>query len=1213
VSLAPITSSKDKDRCGATFYPLQVVFLAAVYFGAAKLGLTVAFVAEQVTAVWPPTGIALAALVLFGYRAWPGIALGAFLANATTNAPLATAAGIALGNTLEALAGAWLLRRLVQFDPALGRVKDVLGLVVLAAGVSTMVSATIGVTSLCLGGVKTWTAYPTLWSVWWLGDAMGDLVVAPLLLGWAGWHRIPWRPRRLAEAGALLLTLVAVSLLVFGGRSSSFSFSPLAYTVFPLVIWAALRFGQSATALMTFLASGMAIWGTVSGYGPFAAPTTHESLILVQIFMGVVAFSAMLLGAVTIERERAKEAARESRDELHLTLEAARVGTWNWDQHTGTVCWSDNLEAIHGLAPGTFGGTFEAFLESVHHEDRDKVLQAVRRAVEGGKDYEVEYRSVCPDGALRWMVGRGRVVSDAVGGPLGMHGICSDITPRKQAEESLHQSYDLLRAVIEGTTDAVFVKDRRGRYLMINNAGARFLGRTVAEVIGKDDTELFSPETASAIMEGDRRIMATGEVQTYEDVAAAAGVTRTYLSTKGPYRDAQENVIGVIGISRDISERKRAEERFRLVVESAPSGMLLINREGRIVLANAQTEMMFGYGRGELLGQPVELLVPDRFRGEHPAYRDGFIANPTTRAMGGGRELYGRRRDGSEFPVEIGLTPIDMAEGLFVLSAIADISERKRAEKTRASLAAIVESSEDAILSKDLDGLILTWNRGAQKMYGYAAAEVVGRPFSLLVPPERAGEVSAILEQLKRGGRLKNHETIRLRKDGTRIEVSLNISPMPDATGRVTAASVICRDITARKRIERRLAAVHAVTSALARSASLEEAAAPVLQTVGKTLRCDLGVLWEVDAAADVLRCTGVWHLPGIEGTAFEQFSRQIAFGRGEGLPGRAWGTGELAWVPDAPFPCSVACHRRGPCGALALPMRSNGNVLGVLEFFGPDLRRPDEELFPLLTGVGSQIAQFIERRQAESVVQARAMEFSLARTIQQALLPKAPLVLPGLEIAGASYQAQETGGDYFDFIPMSDGHWGIVIGDASGHGIAAALLIAQTHAYLRAFALTNPDPGQVLDRVNQRLAEDITENTFVTLFLGRLDPLTRSLVYSNAGHLPAYIIDGCGQVKLVLQSTGLPLGVFPTSAFPNGPAVRLEPGDLLFLLSDGIVEAQTGDRLQFGIERTLEVVRAHRHEPSGEIIAALMDQVTEWSGGVRADDMTALFIKVGG
>src|SRR5262249_48564613 len=177
-------------------------------------------------------------------------------------------------------------------------------------------------------------------------------------------------------------------------------------------------------------------------------------------------------------------------------------------------------------------------------------------------------------------------------------------------------------------------------------------------------------------------------------------------------------------------------------------------------------------------------------------------------------------------------------------------------------LAAIVESSEDAIFSKDLDGIILSWNRAAEKMYGYAAAEVVGQPIRRLVPPERAGEVSMILEQLKRGKRLEDYETVRLRKDGTRIEVALNISPMADAAGRITGASAIGRDITTRKRSERRSAAVHAVTCALARSASLEEATAPVLQTVGETLRCDLAVLWQGDPSAGGPRCPQVLHLP---------------------------------------------------------------------------------------------------------------------------------------------------------------------------------------------------------------------------------------------------------------------------------------------------------------------------------------------------------------
>src|SRR5262245_47072638 len=215
-----------------------------------------------------------------------------------------------------------MLRRLVQFDPALERVKDVLGLVVLAAGLSTMVSATIGVTSLCLGGVKPWTAYRAMWGVWWLGDAMGDLVVAPLLLTWSGWHRIPWRPRQVAEVGALLLGLVAVSLSVIAGPLALLSSHPaLAYALFPFVIWAALRFGQPPATLATAVASALAIWGTVHGYGPLNAPTIHESLILLQLFMGVVATTTLVLAAVTTERARADESLQQSYGLLRAVID----------------------------------------------------------------------------------------------------------------------------------------------------------------------------------------------------------------------------------------------------------------------------------------------------------------------------------------------------------------------------------------------------------------------------------------------------------------------------------------------------------------------------------------------------------------------------------------------------------------------------------------------------------------------------------------------------------------------------------------------------------------------------------------------------------------------------------------------------------------------------------------------------------------------------
>src|SRR5262245_39551709 len=712
----------------------QLALVAVAYFAAARAGLALATVADQVTIVWPSAGIALGALVLFGYRAWPAVTVGAFLANAA-HAPAATAGAIAIGNTLEALAGAWMLRRLAGFDAALERVKDVLGLLVLAAGLSTTVSATVGVTTLCATGVRPWSDYSLLWGVWWMGDAMGDLVVAPLLLTWAGWRRLPWGPWRVPEVVALVGGVLAVSVSVFAEPYALVGHPAMAYALFPFMIWAALRFGPPVAALATALASALAVQGTVLGYGPYQAATVLESLILVQLFMAVVATTTLVLAAVTTERAR--------------------------------------------------------------------------------------------------------------------------------AENSVRQGYALLRAVIDGTTDAVFVKDREGRYLMINGAGAEFLGKTVAQVLGQDDTRLFSPETARAIMEADGRIMATGEVHTYEEVGTAAGVTRTYLSTKGPYRDADGTICGMIGISRDITERKQAEERFRLVVESGPTGLVMTDRAGRIVLVNEQTERLFGYGRDELLGRSVEVLVPDGYRACHPAHRAGFFAQPTRRPMGAGREVYGRRRDGSEFPVELGLAPIRTADGVLVLSVIVDIIERKRAEEARARLAAIVELSEDAILSMSLDGVVQTWNRAAEKMYGYSALEILGRPIAPLIPPDRRDEAAANLRQVGHGRRLENHETVRTRKDGTQIDISLSISPLPDASGRVTAVAKIARDITPRKSDERRLAAEHAVTRALAESTNLDGAAPEILRTIGETLGGDLGVLWEVSPDPDRLRCAAVWRPPG--------------------------------------------------------------------------------------------------------------------------------------------------------------------------------------------------------------------------------------------------------------------------------------------------------------------------------------------------------------
>lgn len=248
---------------------------------------------------------------------------------------------------------------------------------------------------------------------------------------------------------------------------------------------------------------------------------------------------------------------------------------------------------------------------------------------------------------------------------------------------------------------------------------------------------------------------------------------------------------------------KNAVNLFQLAVEAAPNAMLLVGRGGTITLVNQQACRLFGYLRTELIGESIERLIPTRFRGEHPAHREGFFREPAVRAMGGQRELFGLRKDGSEVPVEVGLSPVETPEGTFALASIVDITSRRQAEEYQSRLAAIVESSDDAIISKSLEGIIQSWNRGAERMFGYPAEEMIGRPVHVLLPPDRQAEEDAILQQVRQGVPVQHLRTVRVRKDGQPIVVSVSVSPIHDAAGRVIGASKMARDITADDRAAR--------------------------------------------------------------------------------------------------------------------------------------------------------------------------------------------------------------------------------------------------------------------------------------------------------------------------------------------------------------------------------------------------------------------------
>jgi signal transduction histidine kinase/CheY-like chemotaxis protein len=292
-----------------------------VYCAIARLGLELAVVARQVSIIWPATGFALALLVLRGRQLWPAILLGAFAANVLNETSVIASMGIAVGNTLEAIAGATLLRR-VGFQPSMRRLHDVASLFLLAACLSTILSATIGVMTVCLTGTTSWHDFKSLWSTWWIGDAIGNLVTAPFVFVWADQARNRWRLQRLAEGMLLLLSMGLLSLAVFVDHGSEIPY-PVHYLIFPAVIWAALRLGQHATATLVFGALAVTIVATIAGRGPFVTTNIGASLLQVALFMAVVAVTGLFLGAATAERNRAER--RRSEDYARLRSSEERL------------------------------------------------------------------------------------------------------------------------------------------------------------------------------------------------------------------------------------------------------------------------------------------------------------------------------------------------------------------------------------------------------------------------------------------------------------------------------------------------------------------------------------------------------------------------------------------------------------------------------------------------------------------------------------------------------------------------------------------------------------------------------------------------------------------------------------------------------------------------------------------------------------------------
>jgi PAS domain S-box-containing protein len=421
-----------------------------VYYGSAKFGLELDVAHGVITPVWAPSGISLAVLVLFGLRYWPGVALGAFAANATSGLSVGLAAGVSAGNTIAAVAGALVLRRLA-LRPSLARVQDVLAFTGAALG-STLISATSG-TSL-LYATDHIHSYGSNWVLWWFGDSAGNLLVAPLILVLVAGRHLRPTPRQALETAVLLSGLGAVAAVVFFAGAWRYP-----YLLFPFLIWAPLRFRQPGAACASFIVGALATLGAAHGDVPVGSSAT-EGVQILQALICVVAISLLIVGATLAEREATNQALAHAQELTH-------IGSWEWDIPTNRVAWSDELFRIHGFEPRPTRIDYGFFLERVHPDDRDRIDAQIRAAYESRSPFGFEHRIVLPDGRERLIQAHGRVEVDESGAPVRMLGTGQDITHRHEVERLRDGilatvSHELRTPLTSVLGFAVTLKERRG-------------------------------------------------------------------------------------------------------------------------------------------------------------------------------------------------------------------------------------------------------------------------------------------------------------------------------------------------------------------------------------------------------------------------------------------------------------------------------------------------------------------------------------------------------------------------------------------------------------------------------------------------------------------------------------------------------------------------------------------------------------------------------
>ena len=865
------------------------------------------------------------------------------------------------------------------------------------------------------------------------------------------------------------------------------------------------------------------------------------------------------------DRRSAEDALRRSEEHLRLALAAGGMGTWEWTIDEGTVRWSESLERIHGLEPGTFPGTFEAYKSDMHPEDRGSVLEKIAGAVSERSDYAAEYRIILPNGVMRWISARARLLTDEDDRPVRMVGVCTDVTAQKEAEQRLIAQHAVARLLAESETldeatprilsavgeslgwelGAVYFVDRRRWILRCAGTWAAIPERATSFLQATRD---FAPVPGlglpGRVWEENRSVW-IDDVTKEDSFPRASPAARDGLHSAlaFPIRLGEE-VLGVLEFfSHDIREPdeellqmmttigsqigqfverkhveavvRESEARKSAILQSAQDAIVSMDADGLVVDFNPAAEDMFGYRAADVIGSELaSFLIPPADRDRHRASLARYVETGEATIIGRRIELDALRADGQEVPVEVTVTRVDDPGQLLFTAYIRDISDRRRSEQIRAELLANERSARAEAESAN-ERLSFLADASVVLAASLNYRKTLSKLAKLAVP--RVADWCSV-EVVEPDGSVQSIEVTHSdpEKIATAKEFRYRFPPHPSEPGGIhevvrTSRSVIYPEIT------------------------------------------------------DEMLEAGV------------RDPEQLEMARSLGLR-----------------------------SAMIVPLVARGRAIGAVTFASAESgRRFDES--------DLEFAEDLARRAALAIDNARLYEerSHIARTLERSLLPPELPQIPGIEAAAlyqpAAIERNEVGGDFYDVFEIREGEWAVAIGDVCGKGVEAAALTGFARHTLRAVAVHQRTPSAVLATMSEALRREDGER-FSTVAFALLQPRAEGarLTVSCGGHPLPLVLHGDGRAETI-GVPGTLLGIFEEVELEDR-SIELDRGDSVVFFTDGLIDSRRshpfGESELLGFLRTCTGLDAHA--TADRFIEAVADPDSE-----APDDVAILVLRV--